>query len=205
MFQDRAKLTQTLLAYNFTLGKGKADSKDRSESGTAFFKNGFRVSVVSSHVLPDRILQIVSFPNSTTEPDRAAQQFLSMIVDILHRDMNIVTEIIQACRVVFHSIVKSDKDISAILTSINDLSSISLLENYAVHKNPFKVLQLTEKIGSKLEHEEWRDIRISPFNKNAYVATIFYESLNLKYVMQFLKNARNFVLTLINDIESVVH
>lgn len=205
-FQDQSKLTQVLLGYNFTLGKVGRESEHGSTKTTAFFKDGFRVSVVTSNVLPNRILQIVSFPNSVAEPDQAAQRFLSMISDILLKDLGVSTENdIDACRVVFHSIVKTSKNVPAILASINDVSAVSTLASYAVHKNPFKALQLTQKIGNKLEHDEWQDIRISPFNTNAYVVTIFYESIGMNYVKQFLNRAKNFVSTLINDMEMSVH
>jgi hypothetical protein len=161
---------------------------------------------VTSNVLPNRILQIVSFPNSVAEPDQAAQRFLSMISDILLKDLGVSTENdLDACRVVFHSIVKTSRNVPAILASINDVSAVSTLASYAVHKNPFKALQLTQKIDNKLEHEEWQDIRISPFNTNAYVVTIFYESVGMNYVKQFLNRAKNFVSTLINDMEMSVH
>ena len=125
------------------------------------------MSVVTSHVLPNRILQIVSFPNSVAEPVQAAQRFLSMISDILLRDMGIdAGNNIHACKVVFHSIVKTERDVPRILALINDVSSIPALTSFAVHKNPFKALQLTQKIDNKLEHDEWHDIRISPFNTN---------------------------------------
>lgn len=148
----------------------------------------------------------MSFPNSVAEPDRAAHRFLAMICDILFKDLNLDVESeLYACNVVFHSIVNTSRDVSSVLASINDVSSISSLESDAVHKNPFKALQLTQKIDSKLEHEEWHDIRISPFNSNAYVVTIFHESTGIKYVTQFLDRAKNFVSGLINDIESSVH
>lgn len=201
VFQDQAKFIQTFLGCNFTLHESRNEHSDKT---TALFKDGFRVSVVSSNALPNRILQIVSFPNSVAEPDQAARRFLSMTNDILLRDLGIDAEKeTYACRVVFHSIVKSERNVPKILAMINDISDIRSLDKYAAHKNPFNALQLTEKIGATLEHEEWHDIRISPFNSNAYVVTIFYECRNVKYVMRFLERVRDFVTALVGDIEKV--
>lgn len=124
VFQDQSKLAQVLFAYNFT-DAGAHEEEHEGEHASnkipAYYKDGFRVSVVTSHVLPNRILQIVSFPNSVVEPDQAAQRFLSMISDILLRDMGIDTgNNIHACRVVFHSIVKTERDVPSILALIND-------------------------------------------------------------------------------------
>lgn len=199
VFQDQSKLAQTLLGYGFSLAKGKSEHHNEHKV-TAFIKDSFRVSVVTSNVLPDRILQIVLFSNN--EPERTMQNFLSALSDILLKEMNVNTNDLDACRVVFHAIVKSDRDTLSVLEKINDISSISSLSNYAVHKNPFKALQLTEKIGNKLEHEEWQDIRINAFDTNSYVVTIYHESVSTNRVLQFLGRARNFVSKLINDIEA---
>jgi hypothetical protein len=203
VFQDMSILGRTLLGYGFTHKLRK--SEHIGESTPVFFKDGFRVSVATSNALPNRILQIVSFPNSVAEPDQAARRFLSMIGDILLKDLRISTKTdLDACRVVFHTIVRTEKDVPSLLRKIEDLSSISALDSYAVHKNPFKALQLTQKIGSRLEHEDWQDIRISSFNTNAYVVTIFHESMGIMYLIGFLSGAKSFVERLMSEIERSV-
>jgi hypothetical protein len=63
-------------------------------------------------------------------------------------------------------------------------------------------IQLTSKTGGELSQKFWNDIRISQFDTNSYVVTIFNETDSLARSLDFIKNVRQFVATLMQEMET---
>jgi hypothetical protein len=170
----------------------------------SFFKQGFRVAPVQSNALPFRILQVMSYPNALQNPDQETIECLHYVAASLKQHLNIDIESdIYAVRVVFHSIVTGSVGIQRVLTMTSRIDGIpSLAGKYVGHKNPMDAIQLTSKTGGELSQKFWNDIRISQFDTNSYVVTIFNETDSLAGALDFIKNVRQFVATLMHEMEA---
>jgi hypothetical protein len=170
----------------------------------SFFKQGFRIAPVQSNALPFRILQVMSYPNALQNPDQETIECLHYVAASLKQHLNIDIESdIYAVRVVFHSIVAGSAGIQRVLTTTSRIDGIpSLAGKYVGHKNPMDAIQLTSKTGGELSQKFWNDIRISQFDTNSYVVTIFNETDSLAGALDFIKNVRQFVATLMHEMEA---
>lgn len=170
----------------------------------SFFKQGFRIVPVQSNALPFRILQVMSYPNALQNPDQETIECLHYVAASLKQHLHIDIESdIYAVRVVFHSIVTGSTDIQRVLTVTSRIDGIpSLADKYVGHKNPMDAIQLTSKTGGELSQKFWNDIRISQFDTNSYVVTIFNETDSLAGSLDFIKNVKQFVATLMHEIEA---
>ena len=170
----------------------------------SFYREGFRIGAVQSNVLPFRILQIMSYPNALKEPDTETLACLDGIVIALGQQLGIkVREEIGAVRVVYHSIVTGSSDVHRMLSRLTRLDAIpSLAGRYVGHKNPMDALQLTLRTGTDLVHDSWDDMRVSQFDTNSYVVTIFNESGSLDGAMDFVRNVKQFVATMMTEMEA---
>jgi hypothetical protein len=169
----------------------------------SFFRQGFRIAPVQSNVLPFRILQVMSYPNALQNPDQETVSCLHYVAASLkqHLGTDIENEI-YAVRVVFHSIVKGSGDIHRILTKLDSIDNIpTLAGRYVGHKNPMDAIQLTSKTGSELSQKFWNDMRISQFDTNSYVVTIFNETGSLAASIEFVRGVKQFVATLMHEME----
>jgi hypothetical protein len=63
-------------------------------------------------------------------------------------------------------------------------------------------LQLTSMTGGELSDKFWNDIRVSQFSTNSYVVTIFNETDSLASALDFIKNVKQFVATLMQEMEA---
>jgi hypothetical protein len=170
----------------------------------SFFREGFRIAPVQSNVLPFRILQVMSYPNALQDPDSETIACLHHIAASLKRHLNVDIESdIYAVRVVYHSIVTGSHDIHRVLSKMTRIDRIpTLAGRYVGHKNPMDALQLTSMTGGELSHKFWNDIRVSQFNTNSYVITIFNETDSLASALDFIKNVKQFVATLMQEMEA---
>lgn len=170
----------------------------------SFFKQGFRIVPVQSNALPFRILQVMSYPNALQNPDQETIECLHYVAASLKQHLNIDIESdIYAVRVVFHSIVTGSASIQRVLTMTSRIDGIpSLADKYVGHKNPMDAIQLTSKTGGELSQKFWNDIRISQFDTNSYVVTIFNETDSLAGALDFIKNVKQFVATLMHEMEA---
>jgi hypothetical protein len=173
------------------------------QNTVSFFKDGFRIAPVQSNVLPFRILQVMSYPNALQNPDQDTLACLHYVSVLLKQHLNIDTENdIYAVRVVFHSIVTGSNGVHKILTRLNRIDNIPILAGkYVGHKNPMDAIQLTYKTDNDLSHKFWNNIRISQFNTNSYVITIFNETDSLASSLDFIKNVKQFVATVMQEME----
>jgi hypothetical protein len=160
----------------------------------SFFREGFRIAPVQSNVLPFRILQVMSYPNAC----------LHYVAASLKRHLNVDIESdIYAVRVVYHSIVTGSHDIHRVLSKMTRIDRIpTLAGRYVGHKNPMDALQLTSMTGGELSDKFWNDIRVSQFSTNSYVVTIFNETDSLASALDFIKNVKQFVATLMQEMEA---
>jgi hypothetical protein len=176
------------------------------QNTVSFYREGFRIAPVQSNVLPDRILQIMSYPNALKEPDSETLACLDFVDDLLRRQLGINTsDETYAARVVFHSIVTGSNDVHrmlSVLTSIDDVPSVA--GKFVGHKNPMDAIQLTSVTGSRLIQDFWSDIRISQFNTNSYVVTIFHETGSSAGAGEFIRNSKRFVTTMMQEMEAAV-
>jgi len=194
----------------FSESEGFASSNVHDNGGhpmqntKSFFRQGFRIVPVQSNALPFRILQVMSYPNSLQAPDQETIECLHNVAASLKQHLNIDFESdIYAVRVVFHSIVTGSADIPKVLTMTRRIDGIpSLADKYVGHKNPMDAIQLTSKTGGELSQKFWNDIRISQFDTNSYVVTIFNETDSLARSLDFIKNVRQFVATLMQEMET---
>lgn len=170
----------------------------------SFFKQGFRIAPVQSNVLPFRILQVMGYPNALQNPDQDTTSCLHYVAASLKQHLNIdIENDIYAVRVVFHSIVTGTSDIHRVLTKLDRIDSIpSLAGRYVGHKNPMDAIQLTSKTGNDLSQKSWSDMRISQFDTHSYVVTIFNETDSLAGALDFIKGVRQFVTTLMHEMEA---
>ena len=193
----------------FTESEGFAASNVHDNGGhpmqntKSFFRHGFRIMPVQSNALPFRILQVMSYPNALQSPDQETIECLHYVAASLKQHLNIDIESdINAVRVVFHSIVTGSTDIPRVLTVTSRIDGIPLLaDKYVGHKNPMDAIQLTSKTDG-LSQKFWNDIRISQFGTNSSVVTIFNETDSLAGSLDFIKNVRQFVATLMHEIEA---
>ncbi|HEY3094333.1 MAG TPA: hypothetical protein VGJ42_01105 [Nitrososphaera sp.] len=171
---------------------------------TSFFRQGFRVAPVQSNVLPFKILQVMSYPNALQNPDQETVSCLHYVAASLKQHLGVDFENdIYAVRVVFHSIATGMGDTHRILTKLDRLDGIpTLAGRYVGHKNPMDAIQLTFKTGNELSHEFWNDIRISQFDTHSYVVTIFNETDSLAGALDFIRGVRQFVATLMHEMEA---
>ena len=170
----------------------------------SFFKQGFRIAPVQSNVLPFKILQVMSYPNTLQNPDQETVSCLHFVAASLrqHLKVNIESDI-HAVRVVFHSIVTGTEDIHRMLTKLDRIDNIpTLAGRYFGHKNPMDAIQLTSKTGSELSQKFWNDMRISQFDTHSYVVTIFNETDSLAGALDFINGVRQFVTTLMREMEA---
>jgi hypothetical protein len=178
--------------------------KDHPMQGTmSFYREGFRIAPVQSNVLPFRILQVMSYPNTLQEPDAetlACLKFVSaQLQDRLHIDIG---RDIYAVRVVSHSLVSGSDDIHRVLSRLSSIENMpSLASKYVVHKNPMDALQLVSRTGDELAQKSWSDIRVSQYNQSSYVVTIFHECESLALAMESVAGVKQFVLTMMREME----
>lgn len=174
------------------------------QNTASFFRQGFRVAPVQSNVLPFRILQIMSYPNALQNPDQETVSCLHYVAASLKQHLGVdIENDIYAVRVVFHSIVTGTGDIHRILSKLDRIDNIpSLAGKYVGHKNPMDAIQLTSKTGSELSQKYWNDMRISQFDTHSYVVTIFHETDSLASAIDFIAGVRQFVATVMNEMEA---
>lgn len=185
---------------------GNNNNRHPMQNTMSFFKEGFRVGPVQSNALPFRILQIMSYPNVLQNPDQETIACLHYVAALLkqHLGINIESDI-YAVRVVFHSIVTGSSGLHRILTKLDRIDNIpTLTGKYVGHKNPMDALQLMFKTDNDLSHKFWNDIRISQFDTHSYVVTIFNETDSVASSLDFIKNVKQFVTTLMHEIEAAV-
>ncbi|MEM3094320.1 MAG: hypothetical protein QXX64_01650 [Nitrososphaera sp.] len=170
----------------------------------SFFRQGFRIAPVQSNVLPFRILQVMSYPNALQNPDQDTMSCLHYVAAALRQHLGAdIENDIYAVRVVSHSIVTGkDNNIHRILTKLDSIEGIpSLAGKYVGHKNPMDAIQLTSKTGNELSQKFWNDMRISQFDTHSYVVTIFNETDSLAAALDFIRGVRQFVATLMREME----
>lgn len=172
---------------------------------TAFSREGFRIAPVQSNVLPFRILKVMSHPNTLREPSEETLACLSFVAGQLqeHLGINIENDI-YAVRAVSHCIVNGSPAIHSVLSKLTSIDDIpSLAGKFVAHKNPMNAIQLVTKTGNEVSHSDWSDIRVSQFNKSSYVVTIFNETGSLAQAMQSIARVKQFVATMMQEMERV--
>lgn len=177
------------------------------QGASSYFKEGFRIAPVQSNVLPYRILQVMSYPNVLKKPDNETIECLNYVSVAFKRHLNldVGSDIVYAVRVVFHAIVTGNKDIHRILSRLETLENIpSLAGKYVGHKNPMDAIQLMTRTDSSLSHVFWNDMRVSQFNTNSYVVTIFNETDSLARGIEFIAGVKEFVVKMMSEIEEAV-
>lgn len=169
----------------------------------SFYRQGFRVAPVQSNVLPFRILQVMSYPNALASPDTETLDCLHFVAAQLRDQLKVDLEKdIYAVRIVSHSIVTGTEDIHRVLSKLTSIEKVpSLAGRYVAHKNPMDAIQLVTLTGSELAHRSWSDIRVSQFNTNSYVVTIFNETESLALALESIAGVRQFVGTLLQEME----
>lgn len=170
---------------------------------TAFSREGFRIVPVQSNVLPFRILQVMSYPNVLAEPDTETLACLRFVAGRLQEHLKIdLGGDIYAVRVVSHSIVKGSPDVHRVLSKLVDIDGIpSLAGKFVAHKNPMDAIQLVTRTGDELSQSDWNDIRVSQFNESSYVVTIFNETSSLALALQSIAGVKQFVATMMQEME----
>ena len=182
-----------------------ADSRNHPMQNTvSFFREGFRIGPVQSNALPFRILQVMSYPNALKEPVSETLACLESVANSLGERLGIShLEEVYAVRVVYHSIVTGSDNVHRMLSKLTRIDTVPTLSGkYIGHKNPMDALQLCSKTESELVHDSWSDMRISQFDKNSYVVTIFHETGSLAGATEFIRNVRQFVATMMNEMEA---
>lgn len=170
----------------------------------SYTKQGFKIGPVQSNTLPFKILQVIGYPNALERPDSETVECLHYVAVLLrdHLDVDIEQDI-YAVRVVFHSIVTGNPGIQRVLSKITTLDGMpSVAGSYVGHKNPMDALQLTSNTGAELSQQFWNDIRISQFNANSYVVTIFNETDSLANAVKFIQGVKQFAATLMQEMEA---
>ncbi len=170
---------------------------------TAFSREGFRIAPVQSNVLPFRILQVMSYPNVLKEPDSETLVCLRFVTGRLQEHLGIdVQNDMYAARVVSHCIVDGNPDIRRALSRLSTIESVpSLAGRFVAHKNPMDALQLVTKTDNEVSHGNWSDIRVSQFNESSYVVTIFNETDSLARAMESIAGVKQFVATMMEEVE----
>jgi hypothetical protein len=169
----------------------------------SFSRQGFRIAPVQSNVLPFRILQVMSYPNALGDPDAETINCLQFVATQLQQHLKISIENdVYAVRTVSHSIISGTPDIHRVLSRLSSIENIpSLAGRYVAHKNPMDAIQLVTRTENDLVHRSWSDIRVSQFNTSSYVVTIFNETESLALALESIKNVRQFVATLMQEME----
>lgn len=167
----------------------------------SFYREGFRIAPVQSNVLPFRILQVMSYPNTLKEPDAETLACLrfaaAQLQEYLHID---IENDIYAVRVVSHALVDGGKQYA--LSKLSSIENVpSLAGGYVAHKNPMGALQIVTKTGSELAHRSWSDIRVSQFKESSYVVTIFHETESLALAADWIGRVKQFVAAMIQEME----
>lgn len=146
----------------------------------------------------------MSYPNAVKEPDSETLACLDHVASSLGETLGIdIRNEIYAVRVVYHSIVTGSSYVQRMLSKLTRIDTIpSLAGRYVGHKNPMDALQLTSKTGSDLVHESWSDMRVSQFDTNSYVVTIFNETASLAGAVEFIADVKQFVGTMMSEMEA---
>lgn len=174
------------------------------QNTVSFFRQGFRIAPVQSNVLPFRILQVMSYPNAVKDPESETLACLEFVASSLKDHLGInINDDIYAVRVVYHSIVTGSSDVHRMLSRLTSIDNVpSIAGKYVGHRNPMDAIQLTSRTGGELVHGSWSDMRISQFNTNSYVVTIFNETASLAAAVEFIRNVKRFVATMMQEIEA---
>ncbi len=167
----------------------------------SFYRDGFRIAPVQSNVLPFRILQVMSYPNTLKEPDAETIACLRFAATQLQEHLHIdIDGDVYAVRVVSHALVDGGRQY--MLSKLSSIENVpSLVGMYVAHKNPMDALQIVTKTGSELSHKSWSDIRVSQFKENSYVVTIFHETKSLPLALNWIAQVEQFVATMIQEME----
>ncbi len=200
---DTDKLDATFSQSDGFSASSAPDSAGHPMQNTVtFFRQGFRIGAVQSNALPFRILQVMSYPNAVKEPVSETLACLNFVADSLRQHLGIsLQDEIYAVRVVYHSIV-TGSHVQRMLSRLSRIDSIpSLAGKYIGHKNPMDALQLTSRTGDELVHDSWSDMRISQFDTNSYVVTIFNETGSLGGATEFITNVNQFVATMMKEMQ----
>jgi hypothetical protein len=146
----------------------------------------------------------MSYPNSLQNPDSETLECLQYVFSQLKELMQVnVERDVYAVRVVFHSIVTGSSKIHRVLSKLSKIGGIpSLAGKYVAHKNPMDAVQLVTKTGDELSQPSWRDIHVSQFNSNSYVVTIFNETDSVAGSLGFIRDVKQFVLTMMQEMEA---
>jgi hypothetical protein len=208
LYFRRPALDSELLGTMFSDAQGFEVKPIADDYGThpmqgtmSFYREGFRIAPVQSNVLPFRILQVMSYPNTLKEPDTETLACLDFAASQLQKYLHIdIENDIYATRVVSHAIVDGNKQyVLSKLSSIENVPSIA--GRYVAHKNPMGALQIVTKTGSDLLHKSWSDIRVSQFKENSYVVTIFHESESLGLALDWIAQVKQFIAIMILEME----
>lgn len=208
LYFRRPALDSELLGTMFSDSQGFEVKPIADDYGThpmqgtmSFYREGFRIAPVQSNVLPFRILQVMSYPNTLKEPDTETLACLDFTASQLQKYLHIdIENDIYATRVVSHAIVDGNKQyVLSKLSSIEYVPSIA--GRYVAHKNPMGALQIVTKTGSDLLHKSWSDIRVSQFKENSYVVTIFHESESLGLALDWIAQVKQFIAIMILEME----
>ena len=202
---DTEKLDTAFTQADGYTASASGDSKSHPMQNTiSFFRQGFRIGPVQSNVLPYRIFQVMSYPNALKEPDAATLACLDHVANSLGERLDIdIKQEVYAVRVVYHSIVTGSSNVQRMLSKLTSMDSIpSLSGRFVGHKNPMDALQLTSRTGGELVHDSWSDMRVSQYDKNSYVVTIFNETGSLPAAMEFIRNVKQFVATMMTEMEA---
>ncbi len=200
---DTDKLDATFSQSDGFSASSAPDSAGHPMQNTVtFFRQGFRIGAVQSNALPFRILQVMSYPNAVKEPVSETLACLNFVADSLRQHLGIsLQDEIYAVRVVYHSIV-TGSHFQRMLSRLSRIDSIpSLAGKYIGHKNPMDAVQLTSRTGDELVHDSWSDMRISQFDTNSYVVTIFNETGSLGGATEFITNVNQFVATMMKEMQ----
>lgn len=169
----------------------------------SFFRQGFRIAPVQSNVLPFKILQVMSYPNALANPDAETLNCLQFVATQLQQHLKInIENDIYAVRTVSHSLISGTPEIHRMLSMLSSIEKIpSLAGKYVAHKNPMDAIQLVTRTENDLVHKSWSDIRVSQYSTSSYVITIFNETESLALALESIKNVRQFVATLMQEME----
>ncbi len=188
----------------FTASAAESSGSHPMQKTMSFVRQGFRIAPVQSNALPFRILQVMSYPNALQNPDSDTIACLTHVAASLREHLGLdVNNEIYSVRVVYHSIVKGSDGVGRMLSQLSRIDNIpSLAGKYVGHKNPMDAIQLTSKTGDELCHDSWSDMRISQFDMNSYVVTIFHETGSLVAAVEFIRNVKQFVTRLMIEMEA---
>lgn len=172
----------------------------------SFYREGFRIAPVQSNVLPFRILQVMSYPNSLARPDDETVACLHFVAAQLRQHLHVdVDGDVYAVRTVSHAIVNGSSHVHRVLSRLLSIEMLpSVAGKYVAHKNPMDAIQLVTRTGNELAQKSWSDIRVSQFNPSSYVVTVFNETESLALALESMRGAGRFAATLIAEMEEAV-